>query len=211
MATIKRTTKQELVSYDVIEHGKVLHVSRPLIPVTDELLMANAQASNTLNEAVTGALMLGKPLPYANGGEFVKAINATKKEGAKRIAKDDVKASYDILQAFARVRELSPEALAPQWHAFTQAKMQERDTIAKLNVELKAKGENPKALPRITPPSVNGLLAMLKADKPETPAIDKIAKYLTSASNLVQEQKGKAWQDLNDRLNAVLVALDKLS
>ena len=208
-----KATKQnkQLVSYDVIEHGKLVHVSRPLVPVTDDLLMATANSSNQLNEALTGALMLGASVPYANGGEFVKHYNESKPEGAKRVSKNDVKASYDMLQAFARVRELSTEALAPQWHAFTQDKIKERESIAKLNAELKAKGENPKPLPRITPPSVNGLLAMLKADTPETPAIEKIAKYLTSASNLVQEQKGKAWQDVNDRLNAVLVAIDKLS
>jgi hypothetical protein len=115
-----------------------------------------------------------------------------------------------MLQAMEKVRKLSDKPLAPQWHEHTQAKIKEREIIAKLNAELKTKGENPKALPRITPPSVNGLLAMLDV-KEETPAIDKIVKYLTSASNLVQEQKGKAWSDVNDRLSALMVAIDKLS
>lgn len=209
MAT-KTKAVQAMVSYDVIENGKLIHVSRPLVKVTDELLLATASSANQLSEALTGALMLGESVPYQTGGDFVKALNDKREKGAKRITKDDVKASYDMLQAVARVRELNPEPLAPLWQAFTQAKLKEREAVAKENAALKAKGENPKALPRISAPSVNGLLAMLKV-KEETPAIDKIVKYLTSASNLVQEQKGKAWSDVNDRLSALMVAIDKLS
>jgi hypothetical protein len=199
-----------MVSYDVIENNKLVHVSRPLIKVTDELLLATANSANQLSEALTGALMLGEPVPYKNGGDFVKALNDNREKGAKRIIIGDVKSAYDMLQAMEKVRKLSDKPLAPQWHEHTQAKIKEREIIAKLNAELKTKGENPKALPRITPPSVNGLLAMLDV-KEETPAIDKIVKYLTSASNLVQEQKGKAWSDVNDRLSALMVAIDKLS
>lgn len=210
MAT-KTKAVNTMVSYDVIENGKLVHVSRPLVPVTDALLLATANSANQLSEALTGALMTGSDVPYKNGGDFVTHLNNTRKEGVKRVTKDDVLATYHMLQAVAKVRELSDKPLAPQWHEYTQGKIKERETIAKLNAELKAKGENPKALPRISAPSVNGLLAMLNAGKPETPAIDKIVKYLTSASNLVQEQKGKAWSDVNDRLSALMVAIDKLS
>jgi hypothetical protein len=199
------TVKAEMYSYDAIEHGKLVHYQRPVVAVTTEMLSTLVIADSELDNAIIGALFIGKKLEYTNGSAFVKAINASKVKGAKTVSKNDVKASYDKLQAYSRIIEISAKPLQAVWDKFTDTKIAERDAIKKENVKLEANGEKPKTLPRITAPTVNGILSMLKPEV-EVDHLTSAIKSMKTAYNHFLELKGKTAQNDSDKLKALIIS-----
>jgi len=203
-----RATKTETIAmfhYDVIENGKLLHVEKPVQPLTVDMLKDFASASNAIDEAIIGALFTGLALPFESGAAYVKAVNATRGKGERAVTKNDVKAAYDKMQAAARIRELSSEPLQSAWDSFIKSKIAEREQIKKDNAALEAAGEKPAALPRIAKPSVNGILAMLKP----VVDVDHLQAFLKSAKtayNHLLECKGKKAQQDAEKLAALITS-----
>lgn len=206
MASRKQTVStQVMYSFDVIEHGKLMHYQRPVIDATPEMLMGLVKADSELDSAIIGALFTGKPLAFNSGSAFVKAINDNRAKGAKAVTKNDVKAAYDKLQAYARITEINNTPLQSTWDKFTADKIAEREAIKLENAKLEAKGEKPKALPRITAPTVNGILAMIKP----VVDVDHLAaaiKSMKTAYNHFMELKGKQAQQDSEKLAALIVS-----
>ena len=203
-----RNSKTETVAefhYDVIENGKLIHIVQPVKTFTPDMVSALVTADKDFDDVLIGALFTGKALPIDSGSALVKSINESRAKGTKAITKNDIKAAYDKLQAYARIRELSTEPLQAKWDSFTKAKIAEREQIKKENAVLEAKGEKSKTLPRIAKPSVNGILAMLK------PAVDvdHLQAFLKSAKtayNHLLECKGKKAQQDAEKLAALIVS-----
>jgi len=203
-STVKSTV-QSMFHYSAIENGKLVHIEKPVQPLTVDMLKDFASASNAIDEAIIGALFTGSALPFESGAAYVKAINATRAKGERAVTKNDVKAAYDKMQAAARIRELSTEPLQMAWDKYTTEKIAEREAIKKENAALEAAGEKPKTLPRVTAPTVNGILAMLK------PAVevDHLAAFLKSAKtayNHLLECKGKKAQQDAEKLAAIITS-----
>lgn len=199
------TVKASTYSFDVIEHGKLVHFERAVIDATPDLLLGLVKADSELDSAIIGSLFTGKRLAFANGAAFVKAINDNKVKGAKATTKNDVKAAYDKLQAYARIIELNDKPLQSAWNQYTAEKIAEREAIKKENAALEAKGEKGKTLPRITAPTVNGILAMLKP----TVDVDHLmaaVKSMKTAYNHFLELKGKQAQLDSEKLAAIIIA-----
>lgn len=210
MATTRkpRATKTETVNmfhYDIIENGKLLHIEQPVKTFTPDMVSALVTADKDFDDVLIGALFIGKALPIVSGSALVKSINETRAKGTKAITKNDIKAAYDKLQAYARIRELSTEPLQMAWDKFTADKIAEREALKKENAELEAKGEKAKTLPRIAKPSVNGILAMLKP----VVDVDHLQAFLKSAKtayNHLLECKGKKAQQDAEKLAALIVS-----
>lgn len=206
MASRKQVVStQSMYSFDVIEHGKLMHYQRPVIDATPDMLMGLVKADSELDSAIIGSLFTGKALAFNSGSAFVKAINDNRAKGAKAVTKNDVKAAYDKLQAYARIIEINNTPLQSAWDKFTADKIAEREAIKLENAKLEAKGEKPKALPRITAPTVNGILAMIK------PAVDvdhlaSALKSMKTAYNHFLELKGKQAQQDSEKLAALIVS-----
>lgn len=191
--------------FDTIENGKLLHIELPVKPITNEMLSNLVKADSELDDAIIGALFTGQPIPYKNGAEFVKAINESRAKGAKAVTKLDVKSAYDKLQAYARIIEIDSQPLQAKWDSFIAEKIAERETVKKENAELEAKGEKGKALPRITRPTVNGILSMLKP-KNDVDHLEAALKSLKTAYNHFLELKGKKAQLDAEKLESIIVA-----
>ena len=194
-----------MYSFDVIEHGKLMHYQRPVIDATPDRLLALVKADSELDSAIIGSLFTGKKLAFNSGSAFVKAVNDNRAKGAKAVTKNDVKAAYDKLQAYARIIEINSTPLQSAWDKFTADKIAEREVIKLENTKLEAKGEKAKALPRITAPTVNGILAMIK------PAVDvdhlaSALKSMKTAYNHFLELKGKQAQQDSEKLAALIVS-----
>jgi len=213
MATAKKpatklATKSTAIatySYDAIEHGKLVHYIKPVITASVELLADLVKADSELDRAIIGSLFIGKPLAFANGSAFVKALNNNKAKGAKSVTKNDVKPAYDKLQAYARIVELNNKPLQALWNTYTAEKIAEREAIKKENIILEANGEKPKALTRVTAPTVNGILAMLKPSAEVDHALAMV-KSLKTSYNHCLELKGKKAQLDAEKIAALIIA-----
>lgn len=207
MATAKKVTVPATVtySYDAIEHGKLVHYVKPVKALTNEALFGFVKADSELDGAIIGALFIGEKLIYANGSAFVKAINDNKVKGVKAVTKNDVKASYDKLQAYARILELNNKPLQSLWNSFTAEKIAERDLQKVENVKLEANGEKAKTLPRITAPTVNGILAMLKPSVEVDHALAMVKSLKTSYNHCLELKGKKAMQDA-EKIAAIIVS-----
>jgi hypothetical protein len=206
MATRKtKAVSPAIYSFDAIEHGKLVHYQRPVIDATPEMLMSLVKADSELDNAIIGALFTGKNLAFNSGSAFVKAINDNRVKGVKTVSKNDVKASYDKLQAYARIIEINAKPLQSLWDTFTKTKIAERETIKKENLALEAKGEKPKTLPRIIAPTVNGILAMIKPSV-EVDHLVSAIKSMKTAYNHFLELKGKTAQTDSEKLKALIIS-----
>ena len=206
MASRKQVVStQAMYSFDVIEHGKLMHYQRPVIDATPDMLLGLVKADSELDSAIIGSLFTGKAMAFNSGSAFVKAVNDNRAKGAKAVTKNDVKAAYDKLQAYARIIEINNTPLQSAWDKFTADKIAEREVIKLENTKLEAKGEKAKTLPRITAPTVNGILAMIK------PAVDvdhlaAAIKSMKTAYNHFMELKGKQAQQDSEKLAALIVS-----
>lgn len=206
MASRKQVVStQAMYSFDVIEHGKLMHYQRPVIDATPDMLLGLVKADSELDSAIIGSLFTGKAMAFNSGSAFVKAVNDNRAKGAKAVTKNDVKAAYDKLQAYARIIEINNTPLQSVWDKFTADKIAEREAIKLENAKLEAKGEKAKTLPRITAPTVNGILAMIK------PAVDvdhlaAAIKSMKTAYNHFMELKGKQAQQDSEKLAALIVS-----
>ena len=198
--------KAELVSFKLIKNGKEILMSHPAMALTDEVLANADKASNTLDQAITDSLLIGKALPYSDGASYIKGLKAN---GDKEATSKNRRASYLALQTASKIREVTTEPLMAMWNNFTDKKIAERAVIQKENIALKAKGEPEKALPRIQAPNLKGLLDLVLV-KEATPDFDKIVKYITSGANLIGEQKGKDWARADEMASALLAFIEGL-
>lgn len=202
-----RKTIPALVAFTLLDKkGAPYQYERAVTPVTFELLADTAKVTNTLERGIVDALLLGTELPYANGAEFIKALKA---KGDSLATSKNRRAPYLALTDASKIRKVTTEPLSAKWNAFVSDKIKERETIRKENIALKAKGETEKTLPRITEPSLKGLLDLVIETEP-TPDFDKIVKYITSAQNLIAEQKGKNWVKAHDMTSALLAFTNSL-
>jgi hypothetical protein len=196
-----------MVAFTLLDKkGAPYQYERAVTPVTFELLAESAKVTNTLEQGIVDALLLGTALPFPNGSELIKAMKA---KGDKLATSKNRRAPYLALNSASKIREVTTEALSAKWNAFVSDKIKERATIQKENIALKAKGETEKTLPRITEPSLKGLMDLIIETEP-TPDFDKIVKYVTSAQNLIAEQKGKNWIKAHDMTSALLTFIDSL-
>ena len=199
--------KAELVEFTLLDKkGAPYQFSRAVTPVTLELLADSAKVTNTVEQGIVDALLLGNPLPYANGSELIKAMKAN---GDKLATSKNRRAPYLVINNASKVREVTNEPLSAKWNSFVSNKIKERAEIVKNNLALKAKGESLVTVPRITEPTLKGLMDLVIVSEP-TPDFDKIVKYVTSAQNLIGEQKGKEWAKADDMTSALLSFINGL-
>ena len=213
MTTIKSTaiksTKAPAVQvlFDVIENGVIKHEHRA-ITTLDMLDFTNqTKVNNRIDVGLVDALLLGNDIPFASGGAYVKHLNAIKPKGAPRIIKDDVKSTYDYFQLCAKIRAISTEPLAVRWNMYVAEVNQSNNVILLENVILRETEQKPKSLLRVRSPSVAGLLKAL-AEKTETSAEEKFAKYITSAFNALPDCHGKKYSLALDKIAAIMSDLD---
>jgi hypothetical protein len=196
-----------LVAFTLLDKkGAPYQYERAVTPVTFELLADSAKVTNTLEQGIVDALLLGTALPFPNGSELIKAMKA---KGDKQATSKNRRAPYLALNSASKIREVTSEALSAKWNAFVSDKIKERAAIQKENIALKAKGESEKALPRITEPTLKGLMDLVIVSE-VTSDFDKIVKYITSAQNLIAEQKGKNWVKAHDMTSALLAFTNSL-
>ena len=203
--TATKPTATATYSFDAIEHGKLVHYTKPVKAMETDALLTLVKTDREIDDAIIGSLFAGTPLMFHSGSAFVKAINENRAKGAKAITKNDVKAAYDKFQVVARIKELNDGPLQALWNTFTAEKIAERELIKLDNVKLEANGEKPKTLPRIIAPTVNGILAMLK------PSVDvdhlvAMVKSLKTSYNHCLELKGKKAQQDAEKIAALIIA-----
>jgi hypothetical protein len=196
-----------MVAFTLVDKkGVPYQYERAITPVTFELLVESAKVTNTLEQGIVDALLLGTALPFPNGAELIKAMKA---KGDTKATSKNRRAPYLALTDASKIRKVTTEPLSAKWNEFIANKIKERETIRKENIALKAKGESEKTLPRITEPSLKGLMDLVIESEP-TPDFDKIVKYITSAQNLIAEQKGKNWVKAHDMTSALLAFVSGL-
>jgi hypothetical protein len=206
ITTITKTPIVQVL-FDVIENGVIKHEQRA-ITMLDMLDFTNqTKVNNRIDTGLVDALLLGNDIPFASGGAYVKHLNDNKPKGAPRIIKDDVKSTYDYFQLCSKIRAISTEPLAPRWNMYVASVNASNNAILLENVILRETEQKPKSLLRVRKPSVAGLLKAL-AEKSETSAEEKFAKYIISAFNTLPDCHGKKYALALDKIAAIMSDLD---
>jgi hypothetical protein len=197
-------------------------------PLAIDTLASHSKSGASINASITSALMLGKALQFNSGADYVKFLNEDKNnyipvykkdangitvthEGVpvidsyRKVTKDDVKSTYDLLDVAKSAFKLSGgENLVSRWNDYTSKLIVERNAINAENVIRKANGESLKTNIKVPAPTPNGILKMLKPVT-EVNHLEAAVKSMKTAYNHFLELKGKQAQLDSEKLAALIV------
>lgn len=231
MATRKTKSPNAIPSFtfQYVSDNKVITDVMEYTPLAIDTLASHSKSGASINASITAALMLGKPLQFNSGSDYVKFLNEDKNnyipvykkdadgkpvmhEGKpviasyRKVTKLDVKSTYDLLDVAKKAFKLSGnENLVSQWADYTSKLMAKRNAINAENAIRKANGESPKTNVKVLAPTPNGILAMLKPET-EVDHLDAALKSMKTAYNHFLELKGKQAQLDSEKLAALIVS-----